>query len=115
MPNKAETMARERIKAAGNMPPNGIKVGSDLHLCEMLLSELDSCRASDAALRSALGKCYTQLMFEAERYAREGTSVALTLIHEAVMDASKALGATTQAPRSKLPQIDVRELVANLK
>lgn len=115
MASKAETTARERLKATGNVPPDGIKTGSDLHLCEMLLAELDSSRASNAALRAALGKCYTQLMFEAERYPREGTSVALTLIHEAVMDARKALGATTQAPHSHVPQIDVRELVASLK
>lgn len=55
MSSRAETTARERLKAAGNMPPNGIKVGSDLHLCEMLLAELDGEREarfkSDAALR----------------------------------------------------------------
>lgn len=42
MSSKAETTARERLKAAGNM---GIRVGSDLHLCEMLLAEIDRLRA----------------------------------------------------------------------
>ncbi len=50
MASKAEQTARLRIKSAGNMPPNGMKVGSDLHLCELLLSEMDGLRKANAEL-----------------------------------------------------------------
>ena len=34
-----EEKVKARLKAAGNMPPNGVKTGSDLHLAEMLLAK----------------------------------------------------------------------------
>ncbi len=44
----ATTMVRERLANNGRNPANanaGIPVGSDLHLCEMLLNEVDRLRA----------------------------------------------------------------------
>lgn len=47
MISKAEIEARDRLAGNGRTPVNnnaGIRVGSDLHLCEMLLAELDDAR-----------------------------------------------------------------------
>lgn len=47
MPSNAETEARKRLANNGRNPDNhraGIRVGSDLHLCEMLLAEMDEMR-----------------------------------------------------------------------
>lgn len=46
--SKAETDARDRLANNGRNPTNknaGIRVGSDLHLCEMLLAEIDALRS----------------------------------------------------------------------
>lgn len=46
-PQTAEKLARERLKKNGRNPANnnrGIATASDLHLCEMLLSQLDGVR-----------------------------------------------------------------------
>lgn len=46
---KAEETARARLANNGRNPANnnaGIRVGSDLHLCEMLLREIDTLRAA---------------------------------------------------------------------
>lgn len=47
MPSNAETKVRERLANNGRNAANknaGIRVGSDLHLCEMLLVEIDELR-----------------------------------------------------------------------
>ena len=47
MPSNAETKVRERLANNGRNPANknaGIRVGSALHLCEMLLAEMDELR-----------------------------------------------------------------------
>lgn len=41
-PSKAEKVARERLEKAGDH----FKVGSDLHLCEMLLMDIDKLRTA---------------------------------------------------------------------
>lgn len=49
MPSNAEKQARERLANNGRNPANknaGILTGSDLHLCEMLLAQLDRWRAA---------------------------------------------------------------------
>jgi hypothetical protein len=54
---KAEERVRERLANNGRNPANnnaGIRVGSDLHLCEMLLAELDSERREREKLSRAL-------------------------------------------------------------
>lgn len=46
---KAEETVRARLANNGRNPANnnaGIRVGSDLHLCEMLLRSLDTARAA---------------------------------------------------------------------
>lgn len=48
MPSQTEIQARERLASNGRNPANnnaGIRVGSDLHLCEMLLSDIEALRA----------------------------------------------------------------------
>ena len=54
MMSKAERVARERLMNNGRNPANknaGVPTGSDLHLCEMILSELDAIRAAEDAAR----------------------------------------------------------------
>lgn len=54
--SKAEKMARERLARNGRNDANsqaGVRVGSDLHLCEMLLAELDEARQLIADTRAA--------------------------------------------------------------
>lgn len=48
MPSKAELKVRERLAKNGRNAANnnaGIRTGGDLHLCEMLLADLDQARA----------------------------------------------------------------------
>lgn len=57
--SKAEQDARARLANNGRNPANknaGIRVGGDLHLCEMLLAELDAARARLAALSAPEGE-----------------------------------------------------------
>lgn len=47
--SEAEKKARERLANNGRNPANnnaGIQVGDDLHLCEMLLSEIERMQAA---------------------------------------------------------------------
>lgn len=55
---RAEELVRARLANNGRNPENknaGIRVGSDLHLCEMLLKEIDELRAKLARWPMANG------------------------------------------------------------
>jgi hypothetical protein len=55
--SKAEDIARARLANNGRNPANnnaGIRTGGDLHLCEMLLAEMDKMRAALREMNEAL-------------------------------------------------------------
>lgn len=60
MPSAAETKARELLANNGRNPANknaGIRVGSPLHLCEMLLAELAEARKTMEWARPYVETC----------------------------------------------------------
>jgi len=75
MPSQIETKVRERLAANGRNPANsnaGIRVGSDLHLCEMLLKELESERDGRARLADCLRQKDAAMGVLFERLAKAG-------------------------------------------
>lgn len=86
-PVNVEVLARERLANNGRNPANnnaGIRTGSDLHLCEMLIGQLDQARAAFTELASvpALADSHADLV-----RALKGSNAMLQLLRS-MIDAS---------------------------